>query len=44
MANIPAYVGYFYNEAPSNCWGSSELMGAWMNHKQMERDALEAEK
>lgn len=29
-ANIPAYVGYFYNEAPSACWGSKEKMKAWV--------------
>ncbi len=32
---IPAYVGYFYNEAPSACWGSIEKMNAWIN-KHME--------
>ena len=27
---IPAYVGYFYNEVPSGCWGSEKKMDAWM--------------
>ena len=29
MCNLPAYVGYFYNEAPPNCWGSPEKVAAW---------------
>lgn len=24
-------VGFFYNEAPSRCWGSQETMNRWMN-------------
>lgn len=31
MANIQAYVGYLYNEAPSPCWGSPEKMEQWLN-------------
>lgn len=30
MRNLPAYVGYFYNEAPSECWGSPEKMETWL--------------
>jgi hypothetical protein len=30
LRQIPAYVGYFYNEAPSHCWGSQEKMDRWM--------------
>ena len=30
IQNIPAYVAYFYNEAPASCWGSPETMKAWM--------------
>ena len=30
MANLPAYVGYFYNEAPSQCWGSKAAMDKWL--------------
>lgn len=30
MANLPAFVSYFYNEAPSVCWGSPEKMVAWL--------------
>ena len=29
-ANLPAFVGYFYNEAPSGCWGSPEKRRAWI--------------
>ena len=27
---ISEYVRYFYNEAPGNCWGSTEAMQSWM--------------
>jgi len=30
IKNLPAYVAYFYNEAPGNCWGSSEIMDSWI--------------
>ena len=30
MPNIPAYVNYFYNYAPSPCWGSKAKMKAWL--------------
>jgi hypothetical protein len=33
MANLPAFVGWLYNEAPGGCWGSREKMIAW--HEQM---------
>ena len=36
MANIPAYVAYFYNEAPGPCWGSPEKRRAWLRAKQEE--------
>ena len=29
-ANLPAFVAYFYNEAPSPCWGSREKRLAWI--------------
>jgi hypothetical protein len=28
--NMAAYVSYFYNEAPSPCWGSKEKVAAWV--------------
>lgn len=34
LRNLPAYVAYFYNEAPSNCWGSRSTMKAWLEDKQ----------
>lgn len=30
MRNLPAYMAYFYNQAPSACWGSKEKMKAWL--------------
>ena len=29
LENLPAYVAYFYNDAPSSCWGSKEKRLAW---------------
>ena len=37
---IIAYVGWFYNHAPSLCWGSPEKMVAW--HKQFQPDVTSA--
>jgi len=31
LRNIPAYVAYFYNEAPARCWGSPDEMQAWLD-------------
>ena len=30
LKNIPAFVAYFYNECPNDCWGSPEKMKSWM--------------
>jgi hypothetical protein len=30
MPNIPAFVAYFYNEAPADCWGSSHKRQDWI--------------
>ena len=30
LQNLPAFVAYFYNEAPSPCWGSPENMAEWL--------------
>ena len=30
IANLPAYVAYFYNEVTGSCWGSRERMKAWV--------------
>jgi hypothetical protein len=29
MANLPAFVGYLYNECPALCWGTLERVTAW---------------
>ncbi len=34
MANLPAFVGYFYNEAPSSCWGSPAKRRAWLANEE----------
>jgi hypothetical protein len=30
LTNLPAYVGYLYNECPSACWGSKKKMDDWL--------------
>lgn len=30
MRNLPAFVGWLYNEAPMACWGSKERMHNWL--------------
>ena len=30
MANLPAFVAYFHNEAPWECWGSPLARVAWL--------------
>jgi hypothetical protein len=30
LKNLPAFVGYLYNEAPSLCWGSPERVKEWL--------------
>ena len=31
LINLPAFVGYLYNEAPSECWGSKEKVKEWLS-------------
>jgi len=31
MLNIPAYVHFLYNYAPSKCWGSKEKVKKWVS-------------
>lgn len=31
LANLPAYVMFFYNEVPSTCWGSFSKYKNWIN-------------
>lgn len=33
MGLLPAYVIYFYNEAPAACWGSPEAYARWISAK-----------
>lgn len=33
IQNLPAYVGYFYNNAPIGCWGSKNAMKIWAKSK-----------
>jgi hypothetical protein len=33
LRNIPAFVAYFYNEAPIDSWGSAKQMMKWMVSK-----------
>lgn len=28
-ANLPAYLGWFYNEAPCGCWGAPGCLTEW---------------
>lgn len=37
LENLPAFVMYFYNEAPGSCWGSKEKMYAWAETKMNEK-------
>lgn len=30
LSQLPAFVSYFYNDAPSSCWGSPEKFEAWL--------------
>lgn len=34
LRNLPAFVAYLYNEAPSPCWGSKEKMQKWLERAQ----------
>jgi hypothetical protein len=46
LRNLPAYVGYMYNEMPAKSWGSPKKVKAWiMNHGMIgvEADAKAAE-
>jgi len=37
MKNLPAYMGYLYNEAPIGCYGSPEIVSAWVKKKHKEK-------
>lgn len=40
ISNIPAFVSFFHNEAPSVCWGSEEKMNAWISAKAKVRETI----
>lgn len=33
LSNLPAIVAFFYNEAPTICWGSMQRMNDWLAAK-----------
>ncbi len=33
IVNIPAFVSFFYNYAPGNCWGSIEEYKEWLKQR-----------
>ena len=39
LANLPAYVDFFYNKAPISCWGSYDAMENWMKAHKERREA-----
>ncbi len=40
LANLPAYVFFLYNEAPSPCWGSVEKVSAWAAQHSNQKEQL----
>ena len=41
IRNLPAYVGYLYNKAPTSCWGSPGQMKRWMKEKREEAEEVD---
>lgn len=41
LRNLPAYVGFFYNQAPSPCWGSEKKMEDWIRMHEEKREREE---
>ena len=39
--NLPAYIGFFYNQAPSPCWGSEKKMKDWIRMHEEKREKEE---
>ena len=37
LRNLPAYIGYLYNKAPMECWGSAAKVEKWIDKKREER-------
>ena len=44
LRNLPAFVAYLYNEAPSPCWGSRAKMDAWMERAALMRETAATSK
>jgi len=42
IRNLPAYIAYLYNDAPSACWGSPEKVDAWVANFRDPRDGSAA--
>lgn len=38
LVNIPAFVEYLYNHAPSECWGSKEKHNNWLSSRENSND------
>ena len=36
ILNLPAYIIFLHNQAPNNCWGSTELFNQWIADKKGE--------
>lgn len=40
LENLPAFVSYFYNEAPSPCWGSPQNRKEWIAGHEMRKRSV----
>ncbi len=43
LRNLPAFISYLYNEAPSQCWGSKEKVEKWVEEGRVAAQAEEDE-
>ena len=43
LLNLRAFTGYFWNEAPSGCFGSQEKMDAWIKMKADYRESIKGD-
>ena len=44
LRNLPAFVGWFYNECPMGCWGSEQAYLTWIDdHAAKRAEQLEGE-
>lgn len=43
LANLPAYAGYFFSQAPSGSYGSPEIMEAWLDKFRLDKFRKEGE-